>query len=272
MKVLSFLLSFKDSMPPNKPPTIYDVARHAGVSIATVSRMINTPNKVNGDTRVRILAAIDALGFVPKAEARARAMRGTGRIGVISPFFTAPSFVQRLRGIAEALSTKKFELVIYTVDSAERLKSLLSSVPLTGNLDGLIILSLSVGDAEARRLVEHGPPTVLIEFPHPSLSSVEIDDEMGGRMAAKYLLKKGHRRIAFLGDTDLPEYSLILSVSAWSGFVSVCKRLGSNSLMHLYVSPLIRKNKPARLPWNYSACPSHRPPYLLQRIFRPWAC
>ena len=54
-------------------------------------------------------------------------MRGTGRIGVISPFFTAPSFVQRLRGIAEALSAKKFELVIYTVDSAEHLKSFLSS-------------------------------------------------------------------------------------------------------------------------------------------------
>lgn len=195
-------------MPPNKPPTIYDVARRAEVSIATVSRMINTPDKVNGDTRVRILAVIDALGFVPKAEARARAMRGTGRIGVISPFFTAPSFVQRLRGIAEALSAKKFELVIYTVDSADRLKSFLSSVPLTGNLDGLIILSLPVDDADAHRLVEHNLPTVLVEFPHPSLSSVEIDDVMGGKMAAQYLLKKGHRRIAFLGDTDLPEYSL----------------------------------------------------------------
>jgi len=195
-------------MPPNKSPTIYDVAKQAGVSIATVSRMINTPDKVNGKTRERILAAIDALNFVPKAEARARAMRGTGRIGVISPFFTAPSFVQRLRGIAEALSTKKFELVIYTVDSADRLKSFLSSLPLTGNLDGLIILSLPVDDADVRRLVEHGLHTVLVEFPHPDLSSVEIDDVMGGRMAAKYLLGKGHRRIAFLGDTDLPEYSL----------------------------------------------------------------
>jgi len=195
-------------MTPNKPPTIYDVAKHAGVSITTVSRMMNTPGKVNSDTRIRILAAIDALGFVPKAEARARAMQGTGRIGVISPFFTAPSFVQRLRGIAEALSAKKFELVIYTVDSADRLKSFLSSVPLTGNLDGLIILSLPVDDNDARRLVDHGLPTVLVEFPHPSLSSVEIDDVMGGRMAAQYLLKKGHRRIAFLGDTDLPEYSI----------------------------------------------------------------
>lgn len=208
MKMLSFLLSFKDPVPPNKAPTIYDVAKRAGVSITTVSRIINTPDKVSGNTRVRILAAIDALGFVPKAEARARALRGTGRIGVISPFFTAPSFVQRLRGISEALSPKKFEMVIYTVDSADHLKSFLSSLPLTGNLDGLIILSLPVDDSDVRRLVEHDLPTVLVEFPHPNLSSVEIDDVMGGRMAAQYLLEKGHRCIAFLGDTDLPEYSI----------------------------------------------------------------
>ena len=164
--------------------------------------------KLTAIRALEILAAIDALGFVPKAEARARALRGTGRIGVISPFFTAPSFVQRLRGISEALSPKKFEMVIYTVDLADHLKSFLSSLPLSGNLDGLIILSLPVDDADVRRLVDHDLPTVLVEFPHPNLSSVEIDNVLGGRMAAHYLLEKGHRCIAFLGDTDLPEYSI----------------------------------------------------------------
>ncbi len=213
-------------MPTKKASTIYDVAKQAGVSITTVSRMLNAPNKVNGETRERILAAIDGLGFVPKAEARARALRGTGRIGVISPFFTAPSFVQRLRGISEALSPKKFEMVIYTVDLAEHLKSFLSYLPLTGNLDGLIILSLPVDDADVRRLVEHGLPAVLVEFPHPSLSSVEIDDVMGGRMAAKYLLEKGHSRIAFLGDTDLPEYSLHPVSQRLVGFRQALKEAG----------------------------------------------
>jgi DNA-binding LacI/PurR family transcriptional regulator len=213
-------------MPPKKASTIYDVAKQAGVSITTVSRMLNAPGKVNGETRERILAAIDALGFVPKAEARARALRSTGRIGVISPFFTAPSFVQRLRGISEVLSAKKFELVIYTVDSADHLKSFLSSLPLTGNLDGLIILSLPVDDADVRRLVKHGLPTVLVEFPHPSLSSVEIDDVMGGRMAARYLLEKGHRCIAFLGDTDLPEYSLHPVSQRLVGFRRALKEAG----------------------------------------------
>jgi LacI family transcriptional regulator len=195
-------------LPANKTPTIYDVAKRAGVSITTVSRMLNAPNKVNPETRERVMAAIDALGFMPKAEARARAMQQTGRIGVITPFFTAPSFVQRLRGIAESLSPKNYELVVYTVDSTNHLQSYLSTLPLTSNLDGLIILSLPIGESEVRRLIDHSLPTVLIEYPHPKLNCVEIDDVEGGYMAAIYLLGKGHRRIAFLGDTDLPEYSI----------------------------------------------------------------
>lgn len=202
----------------SKKPTIYDVAKRAGVSITTVSRMINTPEKVNSETREKVLMAIDALGFVPKAEARARAMQHTGRIGVITPFFTAPSFIQRLRGIAEALSPVNYELVIYTVNSNDHLRGYLSSLPLTGNLDGLIILSLPIDENEVRRLIDHDLPTVLIEFPHPQLSCVEIDDVEGGRMAAKYLLAKGHRRIAFLGDTDLPEYAIHPVSLRLSGF------------------------------------------------------
>lgn len=189
-------------------PTIFDVADLSGVSISTVSRVINTPEKVNINTRQKIYEAIDKLGFVPQAEARARALRFNGRIGVITPFFTAPSFVQRLRGIAATLSKENFDLIIYTVDSNNRLQSYLSSLPLTGNLDGLVIVSLPVADTDVKRLLDHNLPTVLIEFPHPLLNSVEINDIEGGRMATEYLINKGHKRIAFLGDTDLPEYSI----------------------------------------------------------------
>jgi LacI family transcriptional regulator len=210
-------------MPPQKAATIYDVAKRAGVSITTVSRMLNMPDKVNSETREKVLTAIDALGFVPKAEARARAMKHTGRIGVISPFFTAPSFIQRLRGIAETLSSANYELVVYTVDSSDHLQGFLSSLPLTGNLDGLIILSLPVGDTEVRRLIDHGLTTVLVEYPHPRLNCVEIDDVQGGYMATTYLLGKGHRRIAFLGDTDLPEYSIHPVSLRLSGFRKALK-------------------------------------------------
>ncbi|MEW6651429.1 MAG: LacI family DNA-binding transcriptional regulator, partial [Chloroflexota bacterium] len=191
-----------------KVPTIFDVSGLSGYSISTISRVINNPEKVNEKTRQIINDAIDQLGFVPKAEARARALRFIGRIGVVTPFFTAPSFVQRLRGIASSLSKENFDLVIYTVDSNNRLQNYLSSLPLTGNLDGLVVMSLPVNDDDVKRLLDHHLPTVLIEYPHPLLNSVEIDDIEGGRIATEYLIKKGHQRIAFLGDSDLPEYSI----------------------------------------------------------------
>jgi LacI family transcriptional regulator len=186
----------------NRKPTIYDVAKISGVSITTISRALNSPEKVNTQTRTRVFDAIDKLGFVPKAEARALALRHTGRIGVITPYFTAPSFVQRLRGVASVLSKSNYELVIYTVDSVDHLRGYISSVPLAGNLDGLIIMSLPIDDADAQRLKDNGLETVLIEYPHPKLNSIEIDDLQGGRLAAEYLIRKGHKRIAFMGDTE----------------------------------------------------------------------
>ncbi len=189
-------------------PTIYDVARLAGVSISTVSRVLNAPQKVNEKTRSTVMAVIDQLNFIPKAESRARALSKTGRIGVITPFFTAPSFVQRLRGVASALAPTNYELVIYTVDSQARLNGYLDTLPISHNLDGLIVMSLRFENSAAQRLVKYRLPTVLIEYPQRILSSVEIDDIAGGRMAAEYLVKKGHRRCAFLGDTDQTEYGI----------------------------------------------------------------
>lgn len=200
------------------PPTIYDVAEKAGVSISTVSRMLNFPDKVGAETRDRILAAIDELGFVPKAEARARALSRTGRIGVITPFFTAPAFVQRLRGIAAALGKVSYEMVIYPVESTGQLDSYFGSIPLTGNLDGLVVVSLPVTDIAARRLNSFNIPTVLIEYSHPRLNCVEIDDFEGGYMAADYLIRKGHKRIAFLANPDIPQYAVATLTRRFTGF------------------------------------------------------
>jgi len=213
-------------MPRKKTPTIYDVAERSGISISTVSRVLNNPEKVNPKTRALVLDAIDKLGFVPKAEARARALSQTNRIGVITPFFTAPSFVQRLRGVASALAASNYELVIYTVDSFDRLEGYLSSIPFTGNLDGLIVMSLPIQKKEARRLVEHGIETVLIEFSHPELNCIEIDDVHGGLLAGEYLLNKGHRRIAFAGDREPHDFQLHPAGMRLKGFQQVLRNAG----------------------------------------------
>jgi DNA-binding LacI/PurR family transcriptional regulator len=164
--------------------TVYDVAKKAKVSIATVSRVLNSPDKVNEATRKRVLTTIDALGFVPKAEAAARARKGHGRIGVLAPFLTYPSFVQRLRGVATALRDSPYDLAIYNVDSSARRDGYLASLSVTRRLDGLIVMSLPFDDVAARRLVQHGLETVLIETSRDVFSSIEIDDQAGGRIAA----------------------------------------------------------------------------------------
>jgi LacI family transcriptional regulator len=205
-------------MPRKNSPTIYDVARLAGLSVSTVSRVLNSSERLSEETRVKVLAAIDQLHFIPKAEARARALQGTRRIGVLAPFFTAPSFVQRLRGIAAALNDPGYELIIYPVHSLKRLKGYLAGLPITRSLDGLITLSLPIDEEDSRRLADHCLETVMIEYNQTQFSSVEIDDFAGGKLAAQYLINKGHQRIAFLGDLYPPDYAIRPAFARLNGF------------------------------------------------------
>jgi LacI family transcriptional regulator len=199
--------------------TIYDVAEAAGVSISTVSRVINASPNVGDATRDRVQEVIDRLGFVPKAEARARAMKDFARIGVLTPFFTAPAFVQRLRGVAERLISTRYELTIFTIESIDHLNHYLATLPITGHLEGLILLSLRVNNDSAEKLKKHSLETVLIEYPRHDLNTVEIDDVGGGELAAEFLISKGHRRLAFLGDTsDLGAYAILPITMRLQGF------------------------------------------------------
>ncbi len=218
-----------------KSPTIYDVAKLSGLSISTISRVLNNPDKVNSETHKRVMYAIDQLGFIPRAEARARALQNTDRIGVLTPFFTAPSFVQRLRGVASALSKANYELVIYPVDSMDHLQGYISSIPLMRNIDGLIIMSFSLNDQDAQRLSSNGMESVLIEYSHPHLNSIQIDDQDGGRLVAEHLISKGHKSFGFLGDIEPPERFAIHPVkSRLTGFKQGLKEAGL-SLPNTYI-------------------------------------
>lgn len=217
--------------------TIYDVADLANVSISTVSRVLNSPEQVNESTRTRVLAAIDQLHFVPKAEATARARKGTRRIGVLAPFITYPSFVQRLRGVA-TLADAAYEMVIYNVESASRRDGYLSTLPVTRRLDGLIVMALPFDASAAQRLLVHRLETVLIECTNPWFSSVEIDDEAGGELVARYLLERGHRRFGFVGDADVPDYAIHTSERRFLGYQRTLRAAGCElAPEHVRVGP-----------------------------------
>jgi DNA-binding LacI/PurR family transcriptional regulator len=204
MKALT-LTKMKSSETSN---TIYDVANLAGVSIATVSRVLNSPEHVSEKTRAKVLEAIDKLGFVPKVDARERARKEIGRIGVITPFFTLPSFSQRLRGIAAALVDSPYDLTVYPVDSIERLESYFTVLPYSKQVDGLVIVSLPIDDLAIRRLEQSKIPILLIENHIPNFSSIEIDNWYGGKLAAEHFIKKKHTHCAYVGDSVTPDYTL----------------------------------------------------------------
>ncbi|GHO99630.1 LacI family transcriptional regulator [Reticulibacter mediterranei] len=188
-------------MPRSK--TIYDVATLAGVSISTVSLALNAPTRVSTETRRKVLEAVDALGFVPKPEAVARARRGVGRVGVIAPYTSYPSVARRLNGILHAGSQHEQEIVLFDQESAAQTTSpLLSSLPITGRLDGLIVVSLPLDEAAARRLTDLRLPTVLIDTHYSGFDSVSTSDSTGGRLVAEHLVARGHHRFSFLGETQ----------------------------------------------------------------------
>ncbi|MFE3177869.1 LacI family DNA-binding transcriptional regulator [Amycolatopsis sp. NPDC059090] len=188
----------------NGKVTIYDVAQAAGVSIATVSQTLNRPGRVNARTRQRVLDVIDELGFVPKATAVSHARKAVGRVGAIAPFTTYDSFRRRLKGLLPEAQSQEREVVVYDqVSAAEAPSPLLSAVPVTQRLDGLIIMGLPLEDSLAERLRKSGLPTVLVDSSHPELSSVSIDDELGGYLAGRHLLERGRRRIGFVSEPEL---------------------------------------------------------------------
>ncbi|GAB4424039.1 MAG: LacI family DNA-binding transcriptional regulator [Chloroflexi bacterium OHK40] len=202
--------------------TIYDVARRAGVSIATVSRVLNAPDRVAEETRTQVLTAIDELGFVPKFEARTRARKQIGRIGVLTPHFTADSFVDRLRGVSAALAGLPYELVVYDVTTPAQRDGYLTSLAITHQVDGLIVIGLPFDATMASRLRKHRMAVVQIgtlaqPFSHV-FDRIVTDDEAAGRIAAGYLLSRGHRRVGFVGTGVQPDVAPDFGTTNLDGF------------------------------------------------------
>lgn len=201
--------------------TIYDVAAEAGVSITTVSRFLNSSDNVKEATGVRIARAMEKLDYVPQGNAGSRANRTVGRIGVLTPFFPAPSFVDRLRGLIPPLRQNNYEVVVYTIESPDQLDEYLTSVPFTRRIDGLVLMSIQLSSAQHRILKASGLNVVMIESDNENYSRVLADDYRGGELAAELFIKKNYLPCAYMGDKnrDLP-YSCHPSERRLDGFLN----------------------------------------------------
>jgi DNA-binding LacI/PurR family transcriptional regulator len=186
-----------------KTATIRDVARRAGVGVGTVSRVLNDNPQVSEKTRQRVLQVINSLGYVPNPIARKLSTGRTLTIAVIVPFFTRPSFNERLRGVENFLASSEYDLVIYNVETAERRDVCMREIPRKDRFDGVIIMSLSPRDDDLPYLQGANIPLVLVDANHPSLASLHrviVDDIAGGYKATKHLIELGHIRIGYISD------------------------------------------------------------------------
>ena len=211
-----------------KRATIYDVATDAGVSITTVSRFLNNSESVKTATGTLIAEAVEKLDYVPQGNAGSRANRSVGRIGVLTPFFPAPSFVQRLEGMVPVFRENNFEMVVYTIEGTEQLDEYLTSVPFTRRIDGLILMSVRLTAEQHRTLNASGLHVVMVESDDENYSRVLADDYQGGEIAARLFRGKGYFPCAYIGDRNRDiSYSLHPSDIRLKGFMETLNRDGS---------------------------------------------
>jgi LacI family transcriptional regulator len=185
--------------------TIDDVAKHAGVSKVTVSYVLNGRSeqaRISTATQERVHEAANSLGFRANAVARSLSRRRTDSIGVVfqsgSYFSSWSAFTSEImRGVSEACFEEGFDLMLHTkaVNSPSDEAATLAD----GRVDGVLILR-DEDDETLRALVRLRLPCVQF-FTHsqdPLVASVDLDNELGGRLATKHLLNLGHRRIAMI--------------------------------------------------------------------------
>ncbi|MFL5724884.1 MAG: LacI family DNA-binding transcriptional regulator [Chloroflexota bacterium] len=191
--------------------TLEEVARVAGVSRATVSRVVNGNPKVTPDVRRAVERAVERLGYVPNPAARSLVTRRSQSIGLViaepaGRVFDDPFFPRLLRGIGAALSSRDLQLVLLMPQSSgeeTRAERYLTA----GHVDGALLVSLHGNDPLPHAVAQRGLPVVVGGRPPrgTQVSYVDVDNVQGARTAVEHLIAGGRRRIATIaGPQDMP--------------------------------------------------------------------
>ena len=188
--------------------TMADVARKAGVSLMTVSRVINEKDQVSPATRQRVLKVVERLGYRPSGIARGLATHRTGALGLVLLDVANPFFSDVARGVEHVAYAKGYNVFLCNTDEdPSRELAVLQSLE-EKRVDGVVLCSSRLGESELRTVVARHPVVVLVNrrLEGDGVASVLIDDETGGRMATQHLLQAGHRAVGFLAG-PLASYS-----------------------------------------------------------------
>ncbi|MDQ0243544.1 DNA-binding LacI/PurR family transcriptional regulator [Bacillus fengqiuensis] len=182
--------------------TIYDVAEKAGVSIATVSKVINNTGRISEKTRKKVQEIMEQLHYEPSMVASALTSKRTGTIGLLVPDIANPFFAEVARSFEDYAQKLGFGLVICSTDGKDEKARLYLSLLMRKQVDGLIITTY-IKDADLLdQLTQRQIPIVLfsVDIPTLSVNAVSVDDYKGGLQATNYLLSLGHKRIGVIAE------------------------------------------------------------------------
>ena len=188
--------------PTRQGTTLDEVARVAGVSRATVSRVVNGSPKVSPEVRRNVERTIDRLGYVPNRAARSLVTRRSDSIAVVitepaTRLFSDPFFPRIIRGVSTALAARDLQLVLLMPDSAEEERRTVRYLT-GGHVDGVILMSLHGDDPLPAELAARHVPLVIVGRPPrgAEVDHVDADNRGGARLAVEHLVAGGRRRIA----------------------------------------------------------------------------
>jgi len=196
--------------------TMRDVARKARVSIKTVSRVVNSQGEVSEETRQRVLAAIEELGYRPSKVARALVTRRTDTVGLIVGDIANPFFPEVARGVMDTAEAQGYNVFLCNSDGDVEQEARILHSMADHAVDGVIVYPGFGGGDNLRTFAEHHAPLVTINcfFDYPGASRVMLDTRRGARLAVDYLLGKGHTAIGMLAG-QAPSLSLMRRVRGY---------------------------------------------------------
>ena len=183
--------------------TIKDVARHAEVSVTTVSHVVNGTRRVSPEGRERVEAAIRALGYVPNAIARSLKSNNTRTLGMLIPNSSNPYFAEIVHAVEDRCFGAGYNLILCNTNDEAHRQGTYLQVLAERRIDGLIVVSTGHDATLPNQLAGLGIPTVLvdreIEIAEQPCDLVETAHMQGGLLATQHLLQLGHQRIACIG-------------------------------------------------------------------------
>ncbi|GCL71244.1 catabolite control protein A [Paenibacillus naphthalenovorans] len=183
--------------------TIYDVAREAGVSMATVSRVVNNNPNVKPQTRKKVFEAIERLGYRPNAVVRGLASKKTTTVGVVIPDISNSIFSEVARGIEDIANMYHYNIILCNADKKKDKEIRVINTLLEKQVDGLLFMGGAITEEHIEAFKTSSVPVVLCATAdeQKTIPSVDIDHEKAAYDAVQLLIQKGHRQIAMISGT-----------------------------------------------------------------------